>query len=131
MNFSPATTIAFAFLAVAAIPETVTTVRAEPRTDALKSQAIYGVTLATVAEVQVETEVGILPRLPLFLTARCEETNAKLNVRVVWPAPTDNAQVLKPGTYTIVGRILGSEIHPTVIVRVRAESDKAAPTLSF
>jgi uncharacterized protein len=42
------------------------------------------------------------------------------DVRVIWPSPTDNAQVLEPGTFTVTGRVPGTRFEPkaTVIVSV-------------
>ena len=39
---------------------------------------------------------------------------------MIWPSPTDNRAVLKPGTYTVSGRVPGTTFEPkaTVIVKV-------------
>jgi len=39
---------------------------------------------------------------------------------VIWPSPIDNRQVLEAGTYTVTGRVAGTEFRPTAIVTVKA-----------
>ena len=82
--------------------------------------------LASVPDITVETIVGVLPRLPYAVPAvyrdEAKGTAAVLGreVRVIWPAPTDNSEVAKPGTYSVVGRVPGTSFTPkaTVIVKV-------------
>ena len=42
------------------------------------------------------------------------------DVRVIWPSPADNSEVMKPGTYTVTGKVPGTTFEPkaTVIVKV-------------
>ena len=42
------------------------------------------------------------------------------DVRVIWPSPVDNSEVMKPGTYTVTGKVPGTSFAPkaTVIVKV-------------
>ena len=42
------------------------------------------------------------------------------DVRVIWPSPTDNSEVAKPGSYTVTGKVPGTPFEPkaTVIVKV-------------
>jgi DUF1680 family protein len=52
-------------------------------------------------------------------------------VRVIWPAPRDNSQVIAPGTYTVKGRIPGTAFEPTATVTVKAAGAVSpAPTRS-
>jgi uncharacterized protein len=105
----------------------------KPRANAVTSSMIYGAPIIAVADVTVETVVGHLPRLPLLLPAKYEDGVAGPDVRVIWPAPTDNAQVLQPGTYALTGRIPGTDLRPQAVVRVLASSDPSisSPTRSL
>lgn len=75
--------------------------------------------LTNVADITVQTVVGMLPRLPATIPASYAGGVAG-DVRVIWPSPTDNAQVLEPGTFTVAGRVPGTRFEPkaTVIVSV-------------
>lgn len=77
-------------------------------------------TLVNVPDVTVETIVGTLPRLPASVPATFAGGVAG-EVRAIWPAPIDTAEVRKPGTYTVSGRVPGTRFEPkaTVIVKVR------------
>ncbi len=85
-----------------------------PRESPLASQ------LASVPDVTVNTIVGTLPRLPYAVPATYRGTAKGPDVRVIWPSPTDNSEVTKPGTYTVTGRVPGTTFEPkaTVIVKV-------------
>lgn len=76
--------------------------------------------LVAVPDVNVETIVGTLPRLPPTVPATFAG-GATGEVRVIWPSPIDTAEVRKPGTYTVPGRVPGTRFEPkaTVIVKVR------------
>jgi DUF1680 family protein len=76
--------------------------------------------IASVPDVTVETVVGYLPRLPVEVAANYRDGKRGPNVRVIWPAPTDNSEVQKPGPYTVTGKIPGTSLAPkaTVIVKV-------------
>lgn len=80
---------------------------------------LYNAYLTSVPNVEVETTVGFLPELPRYLKGVYRKGIKERNVRVIWPAPKDNSDVLKPGTYTVVGIIAGSEVKPSVIVTVK------------
>lgn len=99
-----------------------------PRANAVTSSRIYGAPIVAVADVKLETAVGHLPRLPLLLPAKYEDGGAGPDVRVIWPAPKDNAQVLQPGTYTLTGRIPGTDLRPKAVVRVLDSSDRVIRT---
>ena len=76
--------------------------------------------VSSVPDITVETTVGTLPRLPSALSAVYRNNAKGPEVRVIWPAPADNSEVLKPGTYTVTGRVPGTAFEPkaTVIVKV-------------
>jgi DUF1680 family protein len=46
---------------------------------------------------------------------------------VIWPAPTDNSSVLRPGTYDVTGRVPGTVIEPKAIVVVKAPVRTTTP----
>jgi uncharacterized protein len=73
-----------------------------------------------VPDITVETVVGMLPRLPRAIAAVYREKARGPDVRVIWPAPTDNSDVQKPGTYVVTGTVPGTPFEPkaTVIVKV-------------
>ncbi|MEO7910040.1 MAG: LamG-like jellyroll fold domain-containing protein [Roseiflexaceae bacterium] len=85
-----------------------------PRESPLASQ------LASVPDVAVQTVVGTLPRLPYTVPAVYRDNGRGPEVRVLWPSPTDNSEVARPGTYTVTGKIPGTPFAPkaTVIVKV-------------
>ncbi len=82
------------------------------------TQQLYNSMLTEVPDVQVETVVGNLPRLPRLVKGKYRGGFDGPEVRVIWPAPTDNAQVMSPGTYTVTGKISGSNVKPTATVKV-------------
>jgi DUF1680 family protein len=65
-----------------------------------------------------------------MLPSKCEDGGDGPAVRVIWPAPKGNAKVLRPGTYTLIGRIPGTDLHPKAVVRILPSSDHVitAPT---
>ncbi len=73
---------------------------------------LYNELLTGVPDIQVETVVGHLPRLPSYLAGVYKNNIEGPDVRVLWPAPADNSQVLTPGTYTIAGRVAGTDVLP-------------------
>ena len=86
--------------------------------------------LKNVLDVQVETVVGNLPRLPRFLKGVYSNNIQGPDVRVIWPAPEDNNKVLTPGKYTVTGRVPGTDIQPKAIVLVK-EGKLATPDLTL
>ncbi|MCH8194262.1 MAG: glycoside hydrolase family 127 protein, partial [Planctomycetes bacterium] len=79
-----------------------------------------GSRLIGVPNIGAETIVGHLPRLPYTLPGAYRDYDKGPRVRVVWPAPTDNNQVLETGTYTVTGRAPGTAFQPTATVTVKA-----------
>ena len=94
---------------------------------------LYNVWLVRVSDVEVETEVGSLPRLPSYVqgTYKGEMKGKGPKVRVLWPFATDNSAVLKPGRYTITGRVAGTEFQPKAFVTVKASTKSITPGLKL
>ncbi|MGC3956584.1 MAG: glycoside hydrolase family 127 protein [Verrucomicrobiota bacterium] len=82
--------------------------------------------LLGVPDVTVETTVGILPHLPFWLPGKYSAKTTGPDVRVIWPAPTNNAQVLTAGVYTVVGKVPGTTFEPKATVKVKASVKKPA-----
>ncbi|MFD2828562.1 beta-L-arabinofuranosidase domain-containing protein [Leeuwenhoekiella polynyae] len=103
--------------------ETVVNERAEPEDNLPVFEdtipQLYNRYLTAVSDVIVETVVGQLPRLPRFVEGSYKLPVGAPQVRVLWPAPEDNSSVLKPGTYTITGRVSGTDFKPTATVIVK------------
>lgn len=87
---------------------------------------LYNAFLTSVPDIEVETEVGILPKLPRKVTGIYDKIEGPA-VRVLWPAPENNNEVLQPGKYTITGRVPGTDIQPKAIVTVKAVKMPATP----
>ena len=94
---------------------------------------LYNTYLVSVSDVKVETEVGNLPRLPSYVpgTYKNEVKGKSSKVRVLWPSPTDNTVVLKPGTYTVTGRVAGTDFHPKAVVTVKESKKATTPGLKL
>ncbi|MGE0076405.1 MAG: beta-L-arabinofuranosidase domain-containing protein [Bacteroidales bacterium] len=88
---------------------------------------LYNAYLTAVPDIQVETVVGSLPRLPRYVQGVYRNKIEGPQVRVLWPAPKDNSQVLKPGTYTVTGKVAGTNLQPKATVTVKEAKDVAKP----
>lgn len=88
---------------------------------------LYNKYLIDVADIQVETEVGSLPRLPRYVKAVFEDGIPQEKVRVIWPAPKDNKEVLQVGEYVITGKVKGTEFQPRAKVMVEPREAEGAP----
>ncbi|RXG14035.1 DUF1680 family protein [Leeuwenhoekiella aestuarii] len=88
---------------------------------------LYNQYLTAVSDVTVKTVVGQLPRLPRFVKGSYKLPVGTIQVRVLWPAPEDNSSVLTPGTYTITGRVSGTDFKPTAKVIVKENDANATP----
>ena len=80
---------------------------------------LYNTYLSGVSDIYAETIVGVVPRLPRYLKGSYSNNFKGPEVRVIWPAPEDNSEVLKPGKYTVNGRVSGTDIQPKAIVTVK------------
>jgi DUF1680 family protein len=76
--------------------------------------------LIEVPDITAETVVGHLPHLPYSIPGIYRDGVKGPLVRVIWPAPTDNEQVLKTGTYAVVGSVPGTTFQPKAIVTIKA-----------
>lgn len=80
--------------------------------------------LIGVPNIRTETIVGHLPRLPNRLSANYRGDGQGPPVRVIWPAPIDNKEVLDIGTYTVTGKVPGTAFRPTATVTVKSAPGK-------
>jgi len=69
--------------------------------------------LERVPDIRAETIEGQLPRLPHHIPAVYRRKAEGPDVRVIWPSPKDNSQVLKPGSYTVTGKVPGTQFQPS------------------
>jgi hypothetical protein len=81
--------------------------------------------LVSLPEITVETVVGTLPRLPRTVAGVYRDGVNGPALRVIWPSPTNNQQVLQPGTYTVTGRIAGTKVEPKATVTVKTATAKS------
>jgi hypothetical protein len=88
---------------------------------------LYNAFLTGVPDIRVETMVGDLPRLPRYVKGVYSDDIEGPDVRVLWPAPVDNSQVVSPGTYTLTGRVPGTDIQPKATVTVKEAEEPATP----
>lgn len=79
--------------------------------------------LTGVPDIEVETVVGTLPHLPFYIPGQYQDGGTGPLVRVNWPAPTNNNQVLSTGTYTMTGTVPGTAFTPTATVTVKKETE--------
>ena len=79
-----------------------------------------------VPDITAETIVGTLPHLPYSIPGMYRGGAKGPVVRVIWPAPTDNGQVLETGTYAVTGTVPGTTFQPKATVTVKAAPEKAA-----
>ncbi len=92
---------------------------------------LYNAFLTNVIDIEIETSLGVLPRLPSYLTAEYENNIDGPKVRVIWPAPSNNNQVLTPGTYTLTGIVPGTEFQPKALITVKAHKKETTPKQSL
>lgn len=88
---------------------------------------LYNEFLTGVQDIEVKTIVGVLPRLPRYVKGTYKNNIDGPDVRVIWPAPGDNSSVLKPGKYTVKGRVSGTDIRPKALVAVNKAIKAVAP----
>ncbi|MFC6099166.1 beta-L-arabinofuranosidase domain-containing protein [Olivibacter domesticus] len=89
---------------------------------------LYNAYLVNVSDVEVETAIGTLPRLPSYVQGTYQAGINGPKVRVLWPSPTDNSAVLQAGRYTITGRIPGTDLQPKAIITVKGSSESITPS---
>ncbi|MDO1512744.1 glycoside hydrolase family 127 protein [Maribacter confluentis] len=88
---------------------------------------LYNAYLQKIKDVHVTTQVGHLPRLPRFVKGTYTNNIQGPAIRILWPAPKDNAQVLRPGTYQILGNIPGSPLKAKATVTVKENMEIKRP----
>jgi DUF1680 family protein len=88
---------------------------------------LYNSYLTQVSDVEVTTTVGDLPRLPSYIKGTYKNDLKGPMVRVLWPAPLDNSAALKPGIYTVTGRVSGTDFQPRATVTVTDVLEPATP----
>ncbi|WP_254529697.1 MULTISPECIES: beta-L-arabinofuranosidase domain-containing protein [unclassified Sphingobacterium] len=98
-----------------------------PTYELTKAQ-LYNQYLLKVSDVNVETALGELPRLPSFVEGEYKEGFQGPKVRVLWPADIDNDAVLKAGEYVVTGRIPGTDLQPKAFVTVKGFADSKTPS---
>ena len=98
-----------------------------PKTEA----QLYNTYLEKVADIEVATEVGVLPRFPSYIQGTYRQLKNGPAVRVLWPLPNDNSSVLSQGQYIVYGQIPGTQIRAKAIVTVGAEKKSTAPVLKL
>ena len=76
--------------------------------------------LTGVPDVTVETAVGYMPHLPYMETGEYRDNAKGPDVRVIWPSPANNKQVLAAGTYEVTGKVPGTTFQPKATVVVKA-----------
>jgi DUF1680 family protein len=92
---------------------------------------LYNTYLSNVSDVEVETEVGNLPRLPAYVEGTYRNEIKGPKVRVLWPSATDNTAVLKPGRYTITGRVAGTDFQPKAFITIKESNKSTTPVLKL
>ncbi|MGQ7854491.1 beta-L-arabinofuranosidase domain-containing protein [Pedobacter sp. WC2501] len=97
-----------------------------PRFNKDKAQ-LYNTYLTQVADIEIETAVGNLPRLPVYLPGTYKNGLKGPKVRVLWPSDIDNTTVLKPGKYTVTGRVSGTDFKPKAFVTINASKEQITP----
>ncbi|MFT4023801.1 MAG: glycoside hydrolase family 127 protein [Flavihumibacter sp.] len=88
---------------------------------------LYNAYLLKVADVHVETETGNLPRLPSYVQGTYRNNRKGPLVRVLWPEAVDNTAVIKPGQYSITGRVAGTDFQPKAYVTVKDKARSTTP----
>ncbi|WP_437921554.1 beta-L-arabinofuranosidase domain-containing protein [Sphingobacterium sp. LRF_L2] len=97
-------------------------------TFALTQAQLYNAYLLGVADVEVETEIGNLPRLPSYVQGTYRDAMVGPKVRVLWPSAIDNDAVLEAGKYTITGRIPGTDLQPKATITVKGFEKPTSPS---
>ena len=92
---------------------------------------LYNQYLASVPDVEVQTIVGYLPRLPRYVKGVYKNGIAGPEVRVIWPSPTDNSSVLKAGQYTVIGTVAGTDLKPKAVVTIKEGKESGTPNIKL
>lgn len=92
------------------------------------SPQLYNEYVTSVPNVEIETVVGYLPRLPRYVKGIYRDGMEGPDVRVLWPASKDNSNVRTAGQYTITGSIAGTDLKPKAVITVKEVKENATPT---
>ena len=96
-------------------------------TDDIPRDAPFASSISSVPDIKVETIVGVLPKLPAAVPAVYRNGTRGESVRAIWPSPVDNSEVKAPGTYTIAGKVPGTQFSPKAIVIVKVPVGTTTP----
>ncbi|TLP74017.1 beta-L-arabinofuranosidase domain-containing protein [Maribacter sp. ACAM166] len=111
--------------------ETVVVEKEKPADDlpvfSSNTPQLYNRYLTHVLDIEMETMLGHLPQLPRYLQGEYRDGFEGPMVRVLWPAPTDNGEVLKSGKFIITGSVAGTDIQPRAIIKVKDNSKYSTP----
>ena len=88
---------------------------------------LYNTFLLDVLDVELVTEVGVLPRFPSFLEGTYKDGIKGPKVKVIWPADLDNNAVLKQGQYTVFGKVAGTNLKPKAIINIKQSKSSKTP----
>lgn len=88
---------------------------------------LYNAYLVNVSNVEVQTTVGNLPRLPSYVQGTYKNERKGPKVRVLWPSPIDNTAVLKPGRYSITGSVAGTDFQPKAFITIKHANKSTTP----
>jgi len=92
---------------------------------------LYNKYLINVADIEVETTLGDLPRLPRFVEGEYRNDVKGPKVRVIWPSPIDNSEVSKVGNYVVTGQVAGTNFQPKAKVTVISNRRSNTPSLKL
>ena len=92
---------------------------------------LYNEFLTGVSDVEVETELGFLPRLPRHVKGTYRDGINGPEVRVLWPSPTDNSEVTKAGSYEVTGKVPGTDFKPKAKITVKAKQGVKTPDMTL
>ncbi|WP_281233257.1 beta-L-arabinofuranosidase domain-containing protein [Flavobacterium gelatinilyticum] len=88
---------------------------------------LYNQYLTSVQDIKVETTAGYLPRIPSYVKGVYRDGVQGPEVRVIWPSPKDNQEVLKAGQYTVTGIVSGTDLKPKAVITVKEAKTSKAP----
>ena len=92
---------------------------------------LYNKYLINVADIEVETALGSLPRLPRYVEGKYRNGIKGPKVRVLWPSPIDNSKASKAGNYVVTGQVAGTNFQPKAKVTVISNRKSNTPSLNL
>ncbi len=88
---------------------------------------LYNANLINVPDINVVTVKGHLPGIPRKVPAIYMNNSEGPDVRVLWPVPVDNSLVQTIGSFTVTGRVPGTNIQPKANITVREATENNTP----